>query len=209
MKYIDVTLALEPGMRGVSSEISKVLKKDGWNARTWHLYSHAGTHIDAPAHYEVNTKTIDQYTPERFFVDCYVIDLPGIQPFSEIFISNLGPVVNQLRSGEGLIFRTGWSRFVNKPTYRTGIPGISSELAGWCANRGVGLVGVESPAVADVNNLEKVTEIHQILLGGDVIILEGLTNLEAITAKKVKLVALPLKFSEGDGAPCRAIVLED
>ena len=209
MKYIDVTLTLEPGMRGVDTEMSKVLQKDGWNARTWHLYSHAGTHIDAPVHYEVNDKTIDQYPPDRFFVDCYMIDLKGIQPFSEIFISHLGPVVSKLRKGEGLLFRTGWSRFVNEPAYRTGIPGISRELADWCVEKGVSLVGVESPAVADVNNLEKVTEIHRILLSGDVVIVEGLTNLDKITAEKVRLVALPLKLMKGDGAPCRAIVLED
>lgn len=209
MKYIDVTLTYEPGMRGVEFGQAKILKKDGWNAKTLHLYSHAGTHIDAPVHFEVNEKTIDKMEPGRFFVVCYVVDLQGIQPKTEIKISDLGKVKNKVQKGEGLIFRTGWSKLANNPFYRESLPGIGEELALWCVEKGVALIGVEPPSVADVNDLKKLTEIHRILLGGDVIIVEGLANLDQITKPKVHLIALPLKIKDGDGAPCRAIVIED
>jgi kynurenine formamidase len=209
MNYIDVTLTYETGMRGVEFEPAKTLLKDGWNAKTLHLYSHAGTHMDAPVHFEVNEKTIDQINPARFFVSCFIVDLPGIQPKTEITVSDLGEAGNQVQKGEGLIFRTGWSRFVHEPVYRDGLPGISRELAEWCVKKGISLIGVEPPSVADVNNMEKLTEIHRILLDGDVLIVEGLTNLEKISKQKVQLVALPLKIKDGDGAPCRVIVIED
>ena len=48
---IDLTLTLRPGMRGVDWEQAKTVERDGWNARTLHLYSHAGTHMDAPTHF--------------------------------------------------------------------------------------------------------------------------------------------------------------
>lgn len=209
MKYIDATLTYKPGMHGVKFEPAKILSKDGWNATTLHLYSHAGTHMDAPFHFEVNEKTIDQIEPSRFFVTCYVVDLPGIQPNTEIEVADLGNVRYQVQKNEGLIFRTGWSRFVNQPAFRNGLPGISKELAKWCIQNGISFIGVEPPSVADVNNLEKVTEIHRILLEGDVIIVEGLVNLELITKPRVQIIALPLKIYNGDGAPCRAIILED
>ena len=47
-------------MRGVSTEVARDLRKDGWNATTFHLYSHCGTHMDAPLHFEVNDNTIDE-----------------------------------------------------------------------------------------------------------------------------------------------------
>ncbi|WP_372946969.1 cyclase family protein [Mariniphaga sp.] len=209
MKFIDVTLTYQPGMRGVDFEPAKIFSKDGWNAKTLHLYSHSGTHMDAPVHFEVNDKSIDQVDPARFFVSCYVVDLTGIQPNTEITVSDLGEVGNQIQKEEGLIFRTGWSRFVNEPVYRDGLPGISRELAEWCIKKGIAFIGVEPPSIADVNNLEKLMEIHRILLGGDVLIVEGLTNLEKITKQKVQLVALPLKIKDGDGAPCRVIVIEE
>ncbi len=196
-------------MRGVDFEPAKIFSKDGWNAKTLHLYSHSGTHMDAPVHFEVNDKSIDQVDPARFFVSCYVVDLTGIQPNTEITVSDLGEVGNQIQKEEGLIFRTGWSRFVNEPVYRDGLPGISRELAEWCIKKGIAFIGVEPPSIADVNNLEKLMEIHRILLGGDVLIVEGLTNLEKITKQKVQLVALPLKIKDGDGAPCRVIVIEE
>ena len=71
------------------------------------------------------------------------------------------------------------------------------------------MLGVEPPSVADVNNLEEVTRIHRILLEGGVVIVEGLANLSALTKPKVTLIALPLKIAAGDGAPARAVAIED
>lgn len=208
MKYIDATLTLKDGMRGVHIEPAKTVKDDGWNATTLHLYSHAGTHMDAPVHFEVNQGTIDAFSPERFFTSCYVVDLSGIETGATINVADLGEIEKQFQKGEGLIFRTGWSKKVNEPEYRNALPGISKELAQWCVERGVATIGVEPPSVADVTNLEMLTEIHTILLGGGILIVEGLANLDEISKSKVELVALPLKIEAGDGAPCRAIIIE-
>jgi kynurenine formamidase len=85
---------------------------------------------------------------------------------------------------------------------------VSAELAAWCVERKVGILGVEPPSVADVNDLAEVTAIHRTLLGGGVIIVEGLANLDALREPQVFLVALPLKVGGGDGAPCRVLALE-
>ena len=45
MKIIDLTLTYEEGMRGVEIENVKSKAVDGWNSKTLHLYSHAGTHM--------------------------------------------------------------------------------------------------------------------------------------------------------------------
>jgi kynurenine formamidase len=44
---------------------------------------------------------------------------------------------------------------------------------------------------------------------GDIIIVEGLCNLDALSQTKVTLIALPLKVENGDGAPARVIALEN
>ncbi len=209
MRYIDLTITLQEEMPGVQFETAKVLAKDGWNARNLHLYSHVGTHMDAPVHYEVSEKTIDCYPPERFFTNCYVVELEGIEPKTEIGINDLGEIAEKIKAGEGLLFRTGWSRYFGQDMYRNALPGISKELALWCAEKGITMLGVEPPSVADVNNIPVVTEIHRILLKADILIIEGLTNLDKIKKQKVHLVALPLKIDKGDGSPCRVIAIEN
>jgi kynurenine formamidase len=130
-RIIDLTLTLRHGMRGVEFETLHTVSAHGWNSRTLHLYSHSGTHMDAPHHFEAGTGTIDQIPLE----DCL--------------------------------------------------------MAAWVAN-----------------NLEEVTIMHRILLGGGIVIVEGLTNLEALRQERVFFGALPLKIDGGDGSPCRAFAME-
>jgi len=59
-KIIDLTRTLRPGMHGVEFEQKYTVADKGWNARTLHLYSHCGTHADAPIHVETSNRTIDQ-----------------------------------------------------------------------------------------------------------------------------------------------------
>jgi len=51
-RITDLTLTLHPGMRGVTFEPKHNFKEHGWNALTLQLYSHCGTHMDAPSHRE-------------------------------------------------------------------------------------------------------------------------------------------------------------
>jgi kynurenine formamidase len=95
------------------------------------------------------------------------------------------------------------------PQYRDELPRVSRDLALWCVNRQVRILGVEPPSVADVNNREEVEQIHAILLNGGVIIIEGLTNLEAISSSRVIFAAFPLKIKDRDGPPVRAVAIEE
>ena len=208
-RIIDLTLTLRPGMRGFECEPKYRIERDGWNASTFHLYSHCGTHMDAQLHFAAGPETIDQHTPERCMGPAWVVNLAGIAPKALIQVSDLGPVATEFRVGDSLLLRTDWSRHVDDPAlYRDGLPRISEALARWCVEKGVKILGVQPPSVADVNNKPEVTLIHQILLGGKVVIVEGLTQLEQLRERRLFFVALPLKPLGGDGCPCRAIAIE-
>lgn len=205
MRIIDLTLTLREGMRGVVFEQARTVERDGWNARTLHLYSHAGTHMDAPTHFAAGPGTIDRTPLDRCTGWAWVVNLDGIADKTLITVAHLGGVAPKLAPGESLLLRTGWSRHVNNPQhYRDNFPRIADDLALWCVERKLNILGVEPPSVADVNNMEELTRIHKILLGANVTIVEGLTNLEALTQERVFFVAAPLKIEGGDGCPCRA-----
>jgi kynurenine formamidase len=206
---IDLTLTLREGMRGVAFEQARTVERDGWNARTLHLYSHAGTHMDAQTHFAAGSGTIDRTPLERCVGWAWVVNLDGIADKALVGVSQLGKVAAKLAAGESLLLRTGWSRHVNNPQhYRDNFPRIADDLAHWCVERKLNILGVEPPSVADVNDKEELTRIHKILLGGNITIVEGLTNLEALTKERVFFVAAPLKIEGGDGCPCRAFAVE-
>lgn len=207
MKIIDLTLTYEDGMRGVAFEIAKTKSVDGWNSKTLHLYSHAGTHMDAPFHFEVNSQTIDEFETNRFICDAWVLPIKA-HPGQKIKVANLGVHADRIGKGDGVILKTGWSDYVHEAIYREQLPGVHESLANWFVDKGINMLAVETPSVADVTDLETVTRIHEILLGGDIIIVEGITNLDAVSKEKVKLMALPLKIKGGDGAPARVIAME-
>lgn len=208
-RLIDLTLPLRPGQRGVACEPARTLERDGWNAATWHLYSHAGTHMDAQLHFGAGPETIDTKPLAQCVGPAWVVNLTPTVPRALLTVADLGPVTARFAPGDSLLLRTDWHRHVeNTALYRDALPRISEELAAWCVASRVRLLGVEPPSIADVNILPEVTRIHQILLGGGVTIVEGLAHLDQLSQEKVLLLALPLKLAGGDGAPVRAIAIE-
>jgi arylformamidase len=208
-RVVDLTMPLQPGMRGVEITPKFTVAKEGWNASTLSLYSHAGTHMDAQVHFEAGPETIDQHTPQRCMGRAWLVNLAGIAPKSLLEMSHLGDVANSVQPGDSLVLRTDWSKHVDNPAvYRDSLPRLSDALANWCVAKRVRLLGVEPPSVADVNNLPEVTRIHKILLGGGVTIVEGLCHLDQLIGPKIFFAALPLRIAGGDGCPCRAFALD-
>jgi len=204
-KIVDLTLPLRRGMRGVDWESQFTLKRDGCNARTLHLYSHAGTHMDAQAHFGAGPETIDQIAIERCTGRARVVHLMNTRPRALLGVENLGAVAEKFQPGEILLLATGWSRhWADPPLYRDALPRVSEGLARWCVARQVKLLGVEPPSVADVNQRDELTLIHQVLLRAGIVIVEGLTNLDQLPDYGAWFVATPLKIEGGDGCPCRA-----
>lgn len=202
VRLVDLTLTLRRGQHGVDWEVAKTVERDGWNARTLHLYSHTGTHMDAPIHFGVGSESIDQLSLDRFMGPAWVVRPPNLPPRALIEVAQLGSVAGSLGAGDSLLLHTGWSSHVNcLELYRDGLPRVSEALARWCVERQVKILGVEPPSVADVNNLPEVTLIHHILLGGGVGIVEGLTNLEQCRERKRSLLHCHSRSNTATVAP--------
>lgn len=205
----DLTLPYADWMKGYDYDVARTIARDGWNARILHLYSHEGTHMDAPSHFGVNDDSIDLFQPTELMGQAWLVEIPINKPQQLLTVADLGEVAHRFKAGDSLLIRTDWSQFIGLPKYRNELPRISEPLAQWCVEHHVKMLGVEPPSVADVNDLDEVTMIHHILLKANIIIIEGLTNLGSIQKEKVFLIALPLKIKGGDGAPARVIAFEE
>jgi kynurenine formamidase len=165
--------------------------------------------MDAQTHFAAGPGTIDHMPLDRCIGLAWVVNLDGIADRTPITVAHLGAVAEKFQPLNSLLLRTGWSRHIDDPQhYRDHFPRIADDLAHWCVEKQVKLLGVEPPSVADVNNPEELTRIHRILLGANITIVEGLTNLDALTQERVLFFAAPLKIEGGDGCPCRAFAIE-
>ncbi len=207
-RYIDLSLPVSGAMRGVEISTAKRLEVEGWNATTLSLYSHAGTHMDAPRHFLSDGATLDQQALSVCCGMARVVNLAPALPRQLITIDDVTHGLGEVHAGDRLLLRTDWHKRYGTTEYRDELPRISIELARWLVEKQVALIGVEPPSVADVNNQAELTEVHQMLFRGGVLIVEGLANLDQLTQPHVEFIALPLCIMNGDGCPVRAIAIE-
>ena len=209
-RITDLTLTLYDGIRGLETEPKTTAAAEGYNTTTLHLYSHAGTHMDAPLHFVEGGSTIDRVDLGVCIGPAEVVDLSYKEPNSQIFVEDLAPQAHRIGAGTRLLLRTDWHKRAELDDYRSHMPRIAPELAVWLVERGVALVGVEPPSVASVRKGmgAELTLVHQTLLEGGVVIVEGLAHLDRL-GERVELIVLPLKIRSCDGSPVRAVAVEE
>ncbi len=186
----DVTRPIYIGMRfedDPAVEIEKIKsldKGDPYNLTMLHLGSHSGTHIDAPAHFFPQAKSVDELDLGVLLGPAYLYQMPKVDVVGLEHIGNLKDVTRLLLG-------------VSEGGY------ISSEAASYIVSSGVKLVGVSSPSVDPPDSYQ----VHYTLLGHDIAIVEGL-ELSGIPAGEYELICLPLKIEDVEGAPVRVLLRE-
>ena len=208
MKFVDLTLSVNNDMRGVHIEQHTTIADKGFNTTNLLLYSHSGTHMDAPLHFLDGGATINQTPIAQCVGTAVTIDLSHKAPNSLITIEDLTPYQEKIHAGSRLLLRTDWDLHAEKEDYRTSFPRISLALADWLGEKGIALLGLETPSVASLQHMDELTAVHQSLLRKDIVIVESLANLRMLPAE-VFLIALPLKIQDGDGSPVRAVAMLD
>ena len=167
--------------------LGSMAKGDLCNLTAFSMCAHNGTHVDAPAHFIADGRTLDQLPPEVFVGDCYVAQHTG-----EVTAQDMRNILEKARAvgAEKRILVAG------KAT-------LTAEAARLLAAEKPLLYGNESQTVGP----EKAPmEVHKILLGADVALLEGVV-LSAVEEGRYFLSAAPLNLGGCEGAPCRAVLV--
>jgi arylformamidase len=206
MTYIDLThdihekMPIFPGMSQPILERLFIINTHGYAETLINFLSHTGTHMDAPAHMLENGKTLDAYDVSSFIGNARVID---VQAKLTIELTDIRAIENEQTHIDYLLLYTGWSNFWGNDAYFRGFPVLSAEAAIWLANRGIKGIGLDCIS-ADASE-SKDFPIHHILLEKDKLIVENLKNLNKLIGRTFMFATLPLKFSNSDGSPVRAI----
>jgi arylformamidase len=207
MRIYDISLGVSPELPVWPGDPPIVLKRvakieDGANANVTHFSGsvHSGTHIDAPIHFLENGAGVDSLPLNILIGRAYVIDLSDA---SVIDAETLGAAGIPPRT-KRLLLKTKnselWAKWETR--FHEDFVGVNKSGAEWLIRKGVRLVGIDYLSIAPFKQSK---EPHQILLGAEVVILEGL-NLFEVRQGRYNLYCLPLKLMGSDGAPARAIL---
>ena len=203
MSLIDISVPLSEDLPAFPGDPAIRLERAGVAANPFHLTrlslgSHAGTHIDAPAHLLGEGATVDAIPLEWLIGPCRVVDLRGRK--GAIAAGDLKPL--PLAGVRRLLLRTDNSELWLRPGFCEDYVGLAPDAANYLVALGIRLVGIDYLSIEPAG---ETSTVHRTLLGAEVVILEGL-NLAGTPAGDYELLCLPLKLIRVDGAPCRAVL---
>lgn len=171
-----------------NTQLLSIKNGDVCNLTQLSMCAHNGTHVDAPFHFLTDGKTIDQLGLVPFVGDCFVARHDG-----NVTAADAASIMEKAKAA-GAAERI---LIAGKAT-------VTAEAASVFAAAGIKLLGNESQTVGPEDAPK---EVHLILLGAEVVLLEGIV-LDNVDEGRYFLSAAPLNLGGCDGAPCRAYLIK-
>ena len=200
MQLIDLThkftadMPVFPGDTKPELMQTAFVEKDGYGHFHVKTGMHVGTHIDGPLHFIAGGKKLSEFGPETFIGRGILIDARGKTIDSTLLKESA------IQKGDIVLVRTDMSKKFRDEDYYTNTPVLTEEFAQALVKAGVKMVGM------DMNGPDKEPfNVHKILLGAEILIIENLTNLDKLAGvKEFEVIALPIYF-DAEAAPARVI----
>jgi arylformamidase len=165
---------------------------------------HNGTHADAPFHFEQGADTIERMPLEIYLGDAVVVDLTKqfeSDRTRQITVADIESCSDALELAPRLLVKTNvWK---DSKVFPGWIPVIAPDVPEWLRKRKVKLIGLDLPSVDSIDAKKLVN--HYALAAARIAIVESL-ELSAIEPGTYHFSALPLRISDGDASPVRAIL---
>ncbi len=202
---IDITVPLSsrlptfPGDPPVTVEpTQRIARGDAYNLTRLTLGSHAGTHVDAPYHFEPDGVTVDQLPLEVLLGPARVVE-----PAAKERIGRAALEAEGLRGEMRVLIKTAASGKLRSGRFEPNFPHLTPEAAVFLLEAGIKLVGIDSWSVEEYGR--KDFAVHHTLLRAGVVIVEGL-DLSNVAPGRYDMTCLPLLLQGADGAPARVIL---
>jgi kynurenine formamidase len=210
MPIIDLThpiaadMPVYPGTQPPELIPACTLEKDGFAEKIIRLYSHTGTHMDAPSHLIAGGRVLDSYPMETFTGAGCCVDLRHLNG-SVIGPAVLEPLADTLAAADFLLLNTGWSERWGEAAYFEQHPVLSPEAARWLTGFHLKAIGMDNMTADRFDTVS--FPIHNRLLQEGVLIIENLARLDRLPESGFQFTCLPLKLAQADGAPVRAMAV--
>jgi len=208
-------------------EKSDLYGETGWSTERIRLSSHSGTHVDAPYHYFFETngktsKTITECPLEWFFGNGIVLDMRHIPDGETVQASDveqaLKKIDHELSYGDIVCIRFGTDKKFGTKEYWSEHPGLSAEAVCCILNKGVKVIGVDSPGFDIPFSITKkkfaqskdpaiLWEAHRAGIPYDYSHIEKLANLDKVPPKGFWIACFPVHIYKASAAWTRAVAM--
>lgn len=206
MQIIDISWPISNQMTTYKNKADVLIE----STRTWESHQsresklscgvHTGTHVDAPAHFLADGKTVDQINLAQLIGSCQVFDLTHVQTC--ITDNDLKKI--DFNQAKRVLFKTQNSFDNRSGLFNPNFIYLDQTAAQYLANQKINVIGVDG---LGVERNQPGHETHKILFEHNILIIEGLC-LAQVEPGAYELICLPLALTGTDGAPARAILMK-
>lgn len=206
-RIIDITSSIRQGMPVYPGDPEPMVRqvcsieRDGFALSIINMGSHTGTHVDAPSHVLEKGISVDMLLPESFIGRAILLDVSCIG--DHICAEHLENAWKEIGPEEGteiLLLKTGSMGSFEK----AGNFCLKEDTASWVHDKGLKVLGVDAFSIENQKHLP----LHKLLLFQGINIIECL-DLRQAEKGYYTFICLPLKIKGCDGAPARAILIEE
>lgn len=207
MKIIDISWPISQDMTAyknrkvVRFERTKKFDTDNVRGSVITLDSHSGTHVDAPAHFLKDGKTIDQIGLDNLIGAARVLDcIAAGETITQEFLMQYD---THIKKHDIILLKTTNSILSPVDEFNTTFTYLEVSGARYLANKKVKAVGID---YLGIERNQPGHETHCTLMDHNIAIIEGL-RLEHVQPGEYQLYCLPLKIMGLEAAPARAILV--
>ncbi len=169
--------------------------------------THAGTHMDAPYHFDPEGRRIGDIPLEELIRPTLRADVRDVaEPDREITLDEVtARLPEPLGEDEFLFIHTGWSdEHINTTRFYGDNPYYADSIAEYIVEqKGRGLITDTS-----IDPGDRGYRNHYTLLENDKVIVENVINCDELPDTFTTHV-IPIRLANGDGAPARVFVIKD
>ena len=205
MIIIDISWPISESMTGYKDRMSvhfeqlKTFSKDQVRSSRITLDSHTGTHIDAPAHFLSDGKTIDQIDRGIIIGECTVLDFMEVT--DAVTKSDLEK--KEIKEGDIVLLKTKNSSFGLDAAFDKNFIYLEKSGAQYLVEKKIKAVGID---YLGIERNQPDHETHTILMKHEIGIIEGL-RLSHVEPQRYFFLCLSLPVVGLEAAPARAILV--
>jgi len=211
----------------LTTEFRGTTEKGHWyTANHYAASEHGGTHADAPNHFAMNGRTIDQVPLAEWIGPAVKIDVTERCARDRDYLLTVDDIKDWERkygpipAGAWVIMYTGiGTQFYPDPkrvlgTDKKGLPalaelsfpGFSRGSAEFLTKeRNIKGIAIDTPSIDYGRSRD--FPVHRVICGADKLALENIANADRLPPKGATLYVIPMRIKGGSGAPARAFAI--